>query len=449
MVIKDKPLVNIFTYDGKYFVYDSQKNCVLMVPRDIYLDIYKILKIGFERYFFESKEKNETKIIKKLLKSGYLQISPVDKLYNDEISNVEQILANNIKHLILNVTYNCNFKCRYCSFANDNPFNRNNDAINMSWDIAKKAIDFAIAHSSETEIMEIGFYGGEPLINFKVIKETIEYCNMILTNMKFNYSLTTNLSLMNKEILDFFVSNKVDILVSLDGPQNIHDSHRFFEKDGSETYNKVIEKLNFIKENYNNYFVKHIKFNSVIMPNDNISDVEMYFKNLFPENVTTYNYADLSKTEIIYNNNYVKLKNDATKELSNGEQILLGEIKKFNILLKQDYPIGQCLPGYTKLLVDIDGELYPCEKCNTKNKNYIIGNVNKGFNFNNIKFQMNICSLMENKCKYCWAFKLCNSCSIWFDSIDDFNTKIKEIHCERVKEDLTNIMIKYLKKRGV
>ncbi len=443
------PLIHNFINENKYYVYDSQKNCILNLKKELYYEILKLKRLGFKKYKQMSVNSDEVHIVNELMKRGYFSPSPVRKVENLDLKWVDKIMENKIKYLILNVTYNCNFKCRYCNFANNNPTIRNTESINMKWEIAEKALDFALKHSTESEILAIGFYGGEPLMNFDVIKKTIDYCSNILTNKRFEFSMTTNLSLLNEKMLDFLILHNVDLLVSFDGPKNIHDSHRLFANNGKGTYDKIIEKLKYIKERSLTFFEKHIQFNSVIMPYDDMIEIESFFKERFPKNAAYMNNADLSKTEFLYSvamENKDELQNTS---LSKGEKALLYGLKDYNVFYEVDYPVGQCIPGYTRLLVNLDGCFYPCEKVNVQNEKYIIGDIEKGFNINNIKEQMNFYSSVDSNCVNCWAFKLCNMCIANCDNGNNFSEKIKDENCERIKNDLTKVMIKYLNRRNI
>ena len=156
----------------------------------------------------------------------------------------------------------------------------------MSWDIAKKAVDFYFAHSkeSEREGYSIGFYGGEPLLNFSVIKKVIEYVKDKYPQKAKDtiFTISTNLTLLTYEHIKFFIKHNVHLAVSLDGPEKIHNRYRVF-KSGKGSYKKVMENLekfrNYNKEYYNN----HIVFNVVLSPPIEFMKVHEFFLKKFPD----------------------------------------------------------------------------------------------------------------------------------------------------------------------
>ena len=110
--------------------------------------------------------------------------------------------------------------------------------------------------------------------------------------------------------------------------------------------------------------------------------------------------------------------------------------------------MGQCAPGYTRSFVDIDGNIYPCEKINLNNPSFIIGNIFTDFYYENIKKHMNILENWEKICKNCWAFKLCGICSLFLIDFNGNPNKIgKENFCESIKKALTEILIDYVEGR--
>lgn len=111
----------------------------------------------------------------------------------------------------------------------------------MDWNTAKKSLDFLLEHSIDNEIVNIGFYGGEPMIEFDLIKKCIEYAKEIFKGKDIQFSITTNGTLINKKIIRYFVKNKVNLTISLDGPKEVHDKNRRF-CNGSGTFDKIISE---------------------------------------------------------------------------------------------------------------------------------------------------------------------------------------------------------------
>jgi len=183
--------------------------------------------------------------IQSLESEHLLQAYPVDKLtLLPPHRTLEEYINGNFGQLLLELTGKCNFRCKYCIYHNEYQHHRGFNDSDMSWDIAKKTIDFAIEHSGES--VTISFYGGEPLIRYDLIKKCIEYSLDNCGKKEVEFAFTTNLSLMTKEMADFFgtVPN-LDILVSIDGPEEIHDASRVYANN-KPTFKDVMRGLELI-----------------------------------------------------------------------------------------------------------------------------------------------------------------------------------------------------------
>lgn len=122
----------------------------------------------------------------------------------------------------------------------------------MSLDTAKKSIDFLSNHSIDAKEIGIGFYGGEPLIEFELIKEIVAYAKEVFTGKPILFSMTTNGSLLNEEIIKFLKENGFNLMISLDGPKEVNDQNRIFP-DGSGTFDVVMNNIKLIAKLYPTY----------------------------------------------------------------------------------------------------------------------------------------------------------------------------------------------------
>lgn len=173
-----------------------------------------------------------------------------EKFTEDKIKNL--IYTEGLQQLILEVTSACNLRCKYCIFSGNYNIMRTHNTISMDFATAKKAIDMYLEMFQTGQDFNpdrtptIAFYGGEPLLNYKLIKECIEYIERKYRNLKVRYTTTTNGTLLTDEIIHFFKKYDVNILVSLDGPEEEHDRNRVYA-NGKGTFKDIyrnIEKLN-------------------------------------------------------------------------------------------------------------------------------------------------------------------------------------------------------------
>lgn len=169
-------------------------------------------------------------------------------------------IKRKITDLTLNIVNNCNLRCRYC-WNMGGSYGRPSLNNKMDSRISYKALDLLVKESAGFRDLVVDFYGGEPLLNFDVIRNTIEYCGKIQREKKINFRflLATNGTLLDKEAGEFLIENGVDIAVSIDGPQKIHDLQRPFPgRRGS--FDAIMKNINSLREKYKRCIVGRATF---------------------------------------------------------------------------------------------------------------------------------------------------------------------------------------------
>jgi uncharacterized protein len=151
------------------------------------------------------------------------------------VGELEKRLQTSLSQLILNVTERCNLRCSYCVFSGDHSFQRSHSSVKMSTTVAIKAVEYFLAHSSETREPCIGFYGGEPLLHFALIRAVVEYVEQKYPDRRVRYQITTNGTLLAGDTLAFLANRNFFVVISIDGPPHIHDNHRHYI-DGRGTH---------------------------------------------------------------------------------------------------------------------------------------------------------------------------------------------------------------------
>jgi len=339
------------------------------------------------------------------LKQNSLDDKLKTKLFNAEIlldnNNISEAvrLTKNRNHFLFNgtslhivvVTLRCNMNCIYChassKYGEDSKFD-------MSLDIAKKTVDFIF--QSPSEILTIEFQGGEPLLNWDVVKFIINYANQknSIMKKKLNISIVTNFSLMDEEKMNFLIDNSIGVCTSLDGPKELHDYNRKF-LNGSN-YESVIYWIKIFNSEYNDKGLKS-KVNSLVTLTKKslkfykeiideyialgIETIHLRFLNnlgnaskIWEEiSYSADEYLDFWKKSIIYIN---ELK---SKGIKIDERIYTLFYNK--ILLEFD-------PGYLdirspcgaiigQLAYNYDGNIFTCDEARMLNDDlFLIGNVN-------------------------------------------------------------------------
>ncbi len=161
-----------------------------------------------------------------------------------------------VKALCLHIAHDCNLACRYC-FAEEGEYHGRRAL--MSFEVGKKALDFLIANSGNRRNLEVDFFGGEPLMNWDVVKQLVEYGRSKEEeyNKKFRFTLTTNGVLLNDEVMEFCNREMGNVVLSLDGRPEVNDKMRPF-RNGKGSYELIVPKFQKFADsrNQNNYYVR-------------------------------------------------------------------------------------------------------------------------------------------------------------------------------------------------
>ncbi len=439
-----------------YYFFDVNKNTLVNISKECY--DYLGENGGIEQCQDE---------IEKLKMQGFLSNNHVKELKHPLTDKVEEILDSGMEALVLQVTQACNLCCSYCPFANstdDSKF-RSHTSKHMSWETAKRAIDFFAEHSKRMDKVVISFYGGEPLISFPLIKKAVEYTEEVFDGKEIDYSITTNATLLNEEMIRFFIDHAVSVTFSMDGPKEIHDKNRK-RIDGSPTYDTVMQRLrDYSSVIPKSLFDQYISVNMVIDPSDDFRDIDEWVNRELNERILVsgdvFEDDDLEnkkRTDVEKYNEYFQYR--MALELLSYLEIIDGisksrladnYVKQFVIkhaefkagdedLPIQGVPAGTCISGRKKIFVSVDGEFFPCEKVNERSAVMKIGSLDEGLDFNNIKAQMNIAQLTPEECINCWAQRYCNICQKYVVDGDHFSAEKKLALCDGARDMLEQML---------
>lgn len=336
--------------------------------------------------------------------------------------------------LILNVTENCNMRCKYCFMSEEYEYTRNRTSRMMDFETAKKAMDIFFSKQEKVKkvnpgkIVAITFYGGEPLMNYSLIKKCVEYTKKKCP-LGYRFYITTNGILLKDDIVDFLVENEFDISVSVDGNREEHDRNRV-DAQNNGTFGRIIKNIETLKEKYPEYQHKlHIlgvydwKTNMI----NNARFYESYrspmLTMLNPVNPTNTNYYQRFKLEDIkkFAESYYKLAQDFIDNKINGGEISPYITTLFNpmlFLISNRVGPGNikipflpftspCLPG-SKVSVRVDGTFDICEKMNST---FPVGNVEEEWNYDKLYEMIELYnSSVGEKCKKCPIARYCSVC---------------------------------------
>lgn len=339
--------------------------------------------------------------------------------------------------IVLEVTDNCNLRCKYCTFNSWNGYYRNHGCASMQKEIAFKALDILKSHSRDCERVGITFYGGEPLLEVSLIKDAIQYAIRIFDKKPTDFSLITNGVLITPDISAFLANHNFMTLVSIGGPQYYHDRFRCFP-DGKGSFQHAVNGLKILVSAYGSQAVEKLKINMVYTPPyssrrlDEISEMWSQWDWL-PENIekrivypnegslpeeclpNLKQEEDLSILDWAFSrfrDYYNHRGQKSALAINIMEPILLKFMKKpfFNFQESAINVNGCCIPGARRLFVTASGRFLPCEKVPTVAPE--IGDVDSGVNVDAIRaeyvnpyFQFSF-----PDCSRCWASRFCDLC---------------------------------------
>lgn len=380
--------------------------------------------------------------------------------------NLDRIVGR-FDQLILEVTQNCNLRCRYCVYSGRHAGMRAHNDLAMPWDVARKAIDFFLKNPShQSPHQTISFYGGETILNMGLVRSCVEYVRPRDQNITFG--LTTNGTLLNGEVARFLVDHDFTLYVSLDGPGAIHDKSRVFAGGGG-TFEVISRNLRELKDLSPEYYKKRVVILCTISPDVDFNKLLDFFANTSSVIGETTPIIGLeiagagdsaSASQLAeFRNGLTALEDKYLQKLAREDRgdtefaILRGMFERPYMAIhrrtvrpkgraRRFHTSGMCFPGNFRLFVRSDGTYVPCVKANNALE---IGNVEHGLD------GIKICDiyrayhdLHQNECRTCWAMNLCVNCvSMDTKRTGRFEAGLYPSQCEEERDYWKEKLTKY------
>lgn len=454
------PNIHLIKSPYHSYLFDVNTNLIIQISERLYQCFKEKRDIDFINQCTDVQEEYQN-----LISQGYLKDRTVQVLNDIRTQDLDYYTKKKLHYLILQVTQQCNFRCSYCPYTlGDGVEQRSHSSKRMDWKTAKATVDFFIDRTRDCNAIYVGFYGGEPLLEWPLIKKTIEYIEKKLEGKEIIFSMTTNASLMTVEMAKFFATRNIHIMVSLDGPKEVHDRNRRLEVNGEGTFDKIFQNLDFLLREVPS-LKKKISYNSVVDPENNLEAVDEFFAQDFfedtpvntdlvnpPFGTRLYIGNEFLRREkinrligLLYGNGVyrdstavkVSAKSHLEKTLKQMEQF---EKKQIELPVESNHS-GPCIPGVTKLFVTYEGEFIACERCNETKSYMKIGNIREGFDLEKISRLLNFSQLIEKDCKKCWAFSHCTICAAKLESYsDEISTKLLKQNCVAVRKETDDML---------
>ena len=329
------------------------------------------------------------------------------------------------KSLCLHLSHDCNMKCAYC-FASEGSFG--GARALMDFKTARAAINFVISASGGRNNIEIDFFGGEPLLNFGVLKKTVEYAKTAGRNAgkNFRFTLTTNGLLLDEGVRGYVNENMDNLVLSVDGRKEVNDAMRK-RPDGSGTYERIVEKFLAVTEKREaswyirgTYTSKNKDFSKDVLHLADLGfdrlSVEPVVSPLNPE----LGFAPGDGAELAAE--YEKLAYAMFEREKRGKPF---EFFHFNVDLEEGPCIARrikgCGAGYEYAAVTPNGDIYPCHQF-AGIEEFRLGSVFNGIdNAETVQMMVNNSLFTKMECRACWAKYLCGggcAANAWFYNRD-------------------------------
>ena len=406
--------IHKFYLNDKYIVLDINSGSVHVVDKIVFdiLDMFE--EQDLEEIILKLKKIYDEKAIK----DAYEEISCLknDGLLFSEASNLSGLTYNKdniIKAMCLHVAHDCNLKCSYC-FASQGNFKGERSL--MSLEVGKKALKFLAKNSGNRRNLEVDFFGGEPLMNFQLVKDLVSYGREIeeTYNKKFRFTITTNGVLLDEDKMDFINENMDNVVLSLDGRKEINDNMRK-TISGEGSYDIILPKFKRMveKRGDKDYYIRGtFTSKNIDFSKDALDFYNNGFKKISIEPVVTSEEMDYALRE-----EHLK---DILEEYEKFSRDYIDIKKKdkdfyfFHYMIDLDQ--GPCIikrsigcgAGSEYVAVTPEGELYPCHQF-VGEKEFLIGNLDDGIINTELRDKFKNSNVFtKEECRECWARFYCS-----------------------------------------
>lgn len=368
---------------------------------------YLIHKLG--ELYPEEDLRDVLEAVIELTGSGQLFTKDIYEEYIGEVKQRKTV----VKALCLHIAHDCNLACRYC-FAEEGEYHGRRAL--MTFEVGKKALDFLIANSGSRRNLEVDFFGGEPLMNWQVVKDLVAYGRKQekMYGKHFRFTLTTNGVLLNDEVQDFVNREMDNVVLSLDGRPAVNDRMRPF-RNGKGSYELIVPKFQKLAEsrNQDKYYIRgtftrdNLDFSKDVMHFAELGFKQISLEPVVAEETDAYAIKESDLPQIF--REYDMLAKTMVERQRCGEGFTF-----FHFML--DLEGGPCVAkrlsgcgsGTEYLAVTPWGDLYPCHQF-VGEETFLMGNVDEGITKQEIADEFRSCSVYsKEKCKSCFARFYCS-----------------------------------------
>lgn len=417
-------MIHQYKNNGYNIVLDVNSGSVHVVD-DIVYDLIAVVEAAFKENIVEpdeiaAKAKAETgydletikeavQEILELKEAGMLFTEDVYRNYIFDFKKRQTV----VKALCLHIAHDCNLACKYC-FAEEGEYHGRRAL--MSFEVGKKALDFLVANSGNRVNLEVDFFGGEPLMNWQVVKDLVAYGRSLEAenNKKFRFTLTTNGVLLNDEVQEFVNKEMSNVVLSVDGRKEIHDLMRPF-RGGQGSYDTIIPKFQKLADSRDqmNYYVRGtFTHNNLDFSKDVLHLADLGFEQISVEPVVAKpedDYAIREEDVPQLLEEYDKLAAALLQRKKEGKGVnffhFMIDLEGGPCVAKR---LSGCGSGTEYLAVTPWGDFYPCHQFVGEEK-FLLGNVDEGITNTEVRDEFKCCNVYaKEKCQNCFAKFYCS-----------------------------------------
>ena len=418
-------MVHQYKNNGYNIVLDVNSGSVHVVD-DLVYDVIPVVKEALDANLAD--EELQKKVIETLAGtyeaeeiaeavSEVLELKEAGMLYTEDIYQNYIIDFKKrqtvVKALCLHIAHDCNLACKYC-FAEEGEYHGRRAL--MSFEVGKKALDFLVANSGSRVNLEVDFFGGEPLMNWQVVKDLVAYGRSLEepNNKKFRFTLTTNGVLLDDEVLEFANREMANVVLSIDGRKEIHDMMRP-NRGGFGSYDLIVPKFQKVAESRDqmNYYVRGtFTHNNLDFAEDVKHLADLGFKQISVEPVVAKpeeSYAIREEDLPGLLEEYDRLAVELLKRRNEGKGVnffhFMIDLEGGPCVAKR---LSGCGSGTEYLAVTPWGDFYPCHQF-VGQEEFLMGNVDEGITRTDIRDEFKTCNVYaKEKCKNCFAKFYCS-----------------------------------------
>lgn len=348
--------------------------------------------------------------VKQLKEDGQLF---TEDIYQPFVEKFKETCQTVVKALCLHIAHDCNLACKYC-FAEEGEYHGRRAL--MSFEVGKKALDFLVANSGNRVNLEVDFFGGEPLMNWDVVKQLVEYGRSLeeVNNKKFRFTLTTNGVLLNDEIMEYLNKEMSNVVLSLDGRKEVNDNMRPF-RTGKGSYDLIVPKFQKLADSreQTDYYVRgtftrdNLDFSEDVKHFADLGFKQMSIEPVVGPEEDPYSIREQDLPKIMEEYDKLALEYIKREKEGNGFNFFhfMIDLNQGPCVYKR---LSGCGSGTEYLAVTPWGDFYPCHQF-VGDEDFLMGNVDDGITRDDLVGTFSNCNVYsKEKCKNCFAKFYCS-----------------------------------------